>query len=296
MRRSGLALLLGLMLVLPLPAQENKGATIAYLLDLQAPDGGFYPEKPKENTRPRSTLRATAAAVRALNLLGAKPRDVNGCEDFLRSCYNAKLRGFGDLPGAKPDVTSTALGILALIEMAPVPPAEVNNVVLYLTERAQSPEDIRIAAAVIEVTGATAQSTKKKVREWIKQVKETANPRGTFGEDMGAARETGSNAALLLRLGSQLPDEEMAIRVMKEGQRGDGGFGKAESPSSDLESSYRVMRAFRMLKAKPEVEALRRFVENCRNADGGYGRAPKQPSTVQDTYFAVSILRWLDEK
>jgi prenyltransferase beta subunit len=83
--------------------------------------------------------------------------------------------------------------------------------------------------------------------------------------------------------------------VLKKGQRADGGFGKEQSKTSDLETSYRVMRAFVMLKDKPDVERCRSFVAQCRNPDRGYGVAPGQTSSVAATYFASIILHWLIE-
>ena len=60
--------------------------------------------------------------------------------------------------------------------------------------------------------------------------------------------------------------------------------------ASDLESTYRVMRCFMMLKSNPErLEGLRTFIAKCRNEDGGYGVAPGQPSSAAGTYYAASM-------
>jgi hypothetical protein len=56
-----------------------------------------------------------------------------------------------------------------------------------------------------------------------------------------------------------------------------------------------VMRAFYMLKEKPDLARLRGFVEHCRNADGGYGVTPGTPSSVTGTYYASIIQHWSDE-
>jgi len=85
------------------------------------------------------------------------------------------------------------------------------------------------------------------------------------------------------------------LRILNDGQRKDGGFGKGGSDASDLGSSYRIARAFHMLEAKPKgAEALRGFIARCRNKDGGYGEAPGQPSSAAGTYYAAIILHWLD--
>jgi hypothetical protein len=86
--------------------------------------------------------------------------------------------------------------------------------------------------------------------------------------------------------------------VLIDGQRQNGGWGKDDSEiASDLETTYRVMRCFVMLKARPaNVEGVRSFVAKCRNEDGGYGVAPAQPSSVSGTYFAAIITHWLKQK
>jgi hypothetical protein len=98
----------------------------------------------------------------------------------------------------------------------------------------------------------------------------------------------------VLRLGSKI-DRDAVLKAVNAGQHADGGFGKDDA-ASDLETSYRVMRLYWMLKEKPDEAKLRGFVAKCRNADSGYGVAPGQPSGIGGTYFAGIILHWLDEK
>jgi hypothetical protein len=84
------------------------------------------------------------------------------------------------------------------------------------------------------------------------------------------------------------------VQALKKGQRPDGGFGKEKAETSDLESTYRVLRAFVMLKEEPnDVAALQRFIDKCQNADGGYGVAPGQPSSLSATYYAAITQHWL---
>jgi hypothetical protein len=80
---------------------------------------------------------------------------------------------------------------------------------------------------------------------------------------------------------------------LRAGQRADGGFGKDDS-GSDLETTYRAMRAFAMLKCRPpHPDRVAVFVASCRNADHGYGLRPGLPSQMASTYFASAVLRWL---
>ena len=101
----------------------------------------------------------------------------------------------------------------------------------------------------------------------------------------------------ILRLGSMPKDIAVVLKALKNGQRASGGFGKEDDENAaDLESTYRVMRCFMMLKAQPDrVEGLRTFVAKCRNEDGGYGVAPGEPSSVSGTYYAATIRHWLGE-
>ncbi len=147
-----------------------------------------------------------------------------------------------------------------------------------------------MAAAALETLGARSG----RQEEWLRLVGEGANPDGTFGRGDGVARETGSRAVTVLRLGGRLDRRERIRKAIRDGQRPDGGFGKENAPGSDLESTYRVMRAFMMLGEDPKSAArCRAFVDRCRNADGGYGVAPGQVSTAAGSYFAASILHWL---
>ena len=100
--------------------------------------------------------------------------------------------------------------------------------------------------------------------------------------------------AAILRLGGKV-DERAVLDAMKKGQRKTGGFGKEDAgDASDLETTYRVMRSFMMLKSRPnDVPALEAFIAKCRNGDGGYGVVPGQPSSVSGCYYAAIIRLWL---
>ena len=63
--------------------EEQRKTTVAYLQDCQQPDGGFVPSK----TAPRSSLRASSAALRALKYFGGEPRDRAACARFVPRCF-----------------------------------------------------------------------------------------------------------------------------------------------------------------------------------------------------------------
>jgi prenyltransferase beta subunit len=294
MKHSFLAVACLLVSLAPVSAQtaEQKQATIAYVRALQQSDGGFAPAVPATAGEGKSTLRATSAALRALKYWGGTAKDLPASARFIERCIDASSGGFADQPGGKPDVFTTAVGIMAALE-ARVPEEKfVPGSVKYLAENVKSFDDVRIGVAGLE----RIKKPSPKAEEWRKVCVALLNPDGTAGKETGTARETGSVIVALLRLGAKVETPNV-LRALRLGQRTDGGFGRAEAQGSDLETSYRVMRAFWMLKSKPESpDRLRAFVAKCRNADGGYGAQPGEPSTVGATYFASIILHWLDEQ
>jgi prenyltransferase beta subunit len=168
-----------------------------------------------------------------------------------------------------------------------------DGAVKFLGEQSKNLEEIRLAAATFE----SLQMKAPKADAWLAQIAAARNADGTFGSGSGQARATGGTAAMILRLGGTLEHRDAVLAAMRAGQRADGGFGTAERPESDLESSYRIVRAFHMLKERPaDVAKLRSFVASCRGPMGGYGERPGQPPTAAGTYFAAIILHWLDER
>jgi len=291
MRRIAFAGLCVVVAALPLRAQtaDEKKATIAYLQKLQQKDGGFAPAADK----PKSSLRATSSALRALKYFGGEPLEKAACADFVKSCFDKDSGGFVDAPGGKPDVAVTAVGAMAVVELKLSTEPYEAAVVKYLADNAKSFEDIRIAAAGLEALG----KRPKEADAWLEMIAKMRNADGTYGKGPGAARDTGGAAVAVLRLGGKVDDARTVLKVLKDGQRADGGFGKADTESSDLETSYRVMRAFHMLGARPaDPGRLRDFIASCRNDDGGYGPAKGQPSGASATYNAAIILHWLEEK
>ncbi|MBY0545774.1 MAG: hypothetical protein K2W95_00645 [Candidatus Obscuribacterales bacterium] len=267
---------------------EEKAATVRYLQKLQDKSGGFCFTDNHDNP---ATVSATSAAVRALNYFGGVIDRPVATRRFVNSCFDSISGAFFDTPDGKGGVSSTALGILAATDLK-MPMKKFSKPALaYLIFKCNGFEDIRIAAAGLEAL----HELPPKGCTWLEELEKLQNSDGSFGKDDGIARDTGGAAVAILRLGGLLKNQEKITQFLKEGQRSDGGFGKKGVPNSDLETSYRVMRAFHMLNALPaNVPAMRKFISSCRNADGGYGFAPAQPSNAAGTYFAGIILHWLD--
>ena len=268
--------------------------TIDYVKKLQTSTGGFLSMTPQPNIRLAPTLRATSAAVRALHYWGGSVPDRETAVKFVERCWDPAAGAFADMPGGKPDLFTTAVGVMAVTELK-MPTDKVSAAaVKFLSENAKNFEDIRIAAAGLERLNEKAPNAKA----WLADVGKLQNADGSFGKGPGQARATGGSVVTLLRLGGDVADRAALVKILKDGQRRNGGYGKDDNDSAaDLETTYRVMRCFVMLKAAPDnVEGMRSFVAKCRNEDGGYGMTPGEPSNVNATYFAGIIRHWLDGK
>jgi hypothetical protein len=275
----------------PVAAQSTTPdtASIDFLRARRNADGGYAATAGAPD---RSSLRATGSALRALKYLGGKPENIAETARFVEKCFDKSTGGFGDAPGEPATAISTALGTMAAVELKLAPERYRNAAVKFLGERSKNLEEIRLTAAAFEAL----QLRPAQADDWLRQITASRNADGTFGSGTGVARATGGTATMILRLGGTLDHRDAVLKAMRAGQRSDGGFGSADRPTSDLETSYRVMRAFVMLKERPADPAkLRGFIAKCRSVTGGYGEQAGQPPTVGGTYFAAIILHWLDQ-
>ncbi len=261
---------------------EEWTQTARYVAAFQNPDGGFAATKGGP-----STLGATSSSLRALKHTGGSVPDVLACLAFVRSCYDPATGGFAPTPGGKPDVPTTAVGIMASIEQKNLTDEMAAKAADFLSARAQGFEEVRIAVAGFEGLGKSSPQFAK----WKEVVLADRNPDGTFGKGPARGKATGERVAALLRMGVDLEHRDTVVAAMKEGQRPDGGWSKDEGPS-DLGTSYRVMRAFHMLKEAPDLAAIRKFIAGCRKSDGGYSATPGGAADPSGCYYATIILGW----
>lgn len=270
-------------------APAGKQATLAFIAGLRDPATGAY----KVTADGTPSLRACNGAVKAIKYLGGELTGKEKVAAFVLSCYDPATGGFAE-PGGQPDVAITSVGYMAAAELGVAD--KCAKAIEYLGEHAKSFDDVRIAAAAVEV----ADRQPVQLRDWVKVADEelaaATMPPQTAVKKGGEGRRAGSVAAFYLRLGKPLPKREVIPELLNAGQGIDGGWGKAGEKGSDLESTYRVMRAFYLLKEEPKLaEKVRAFVAKCRSADGGYGVAPGTPSTMSGVYYAAVVSKWLDE-
>jgi len=256
--------------------------TAAFAAAHQNKDGGFAPKVGQP-----STLGATNTGLRVLKHVGGSVPDILACVKFVKSCHDAS-GGFAQTPGGKPDVPTTALGLMAASELKIADPAMIKEATDYLGKNAKSFEEVRMAIAGLEAVAAKSPD----IPRWNEQIQAMRHPDGTFGEGPGQAFATGGAAAAILRMGLKLDKRDAVIAAIKAGQRPEGGWSKDAGPA-DLPSSYRVMRAFYMLGEKPDVERLLGFIALCRQSDGSYSTVPEKTGDLGGTYNATIIIRWL---
>lgn len=293
--RLSFALFLALVPSVALGQTDAKKATIKWVLEQEVQAGGFLvaPQAPNIDAAPQPSLRATSAAVRTLKYLGAEIPNKDKHAAFVLKCFDPKTGGFSE-PGGKPDVTITSIGVMAAVELA-IPKEKYAKAMDYLKENAKTFEEVRIGAAAVETWG--VKDCPFKLEEWhqisIKGLGTKLPPL-----DNGGARLIGSVTAFTLRLGlGKENDSPPAViaGLLNRGQLADGGWNKQDEKASDIETTYRVMRAFMLLKEKPkDVTTLRKFIESHRNKDGGYATKPGDKSNMGGTYYATIITKWLD--
>jgi prenyltransferase beta subunit len=256
--------------------------TAAFAAAQQNADGGFAaaPGQP-------STLGATNTGLRVLDYVGGSAVDVPGAVRFIKACKVAE-GGFAPTPGGKPDVVTTALGLLAAGELRIADKSMIDEAIAYLGANAKTFEQVRMAIAGLEAVEASSPDFPR----WARQIEALRQPDGTFGTGAARAFASGGAGAAFLRMKMPLDRREAVIAAIKEGQRPDGAWSKDDGPS-DLASSYRVMRALYMLKEKPDVGRLVAYIERCRRPDGSYAASPDGPGSLGSTYFATIILNWL---
>jgi hypothetical protein len=281
------------------PTAAQKKETAKWVLACEAPGGGFCaaPRDPRSDAVPKASLRATNAGVKALKYLGAEVPNKKQHAAFVLTCFDPKTGGFAE-PGGKPDVTTTAIGVMAAGELD-IPHEKYRKAMDYLKKNAKTFEEVRIGAAAVEAWG--VKDCPFDLKPWF----EIANAQGMKKATIealkdGEARTLGSVVAFNLRLGLTKRDDSAAGHWLALGQREDGGWGTVGAKASDVNSTYRVMRAFSLVpKRKDEkwfsASAVRKFVESHRNKDGGYATEPGGKSTINGAYYAAIISQWLDE-
>ncbi len=266
-------------------AQPALVETLLFIDALRDPATGAY----RVTAGGKPNLRAVNGASKAIKLLGGQVTGVEKLRAFVRSCIDPATGGFAEEPGGKVSVSATAVGVITAVEVG-VPRDTVRKSLDYLKANAKSWEEVRIAGAAVEAWG--VKDCPFDLAPWD-AIADTAGELAVGSPRDGGARDVGGVVAFKLRLGREVPARDAVTGFLQTGQRPDGGWSKPGADDSDLESSYRVMRALHLLKAKPEATAARRFLASCRKPDGGYSVTTKEPAGMSGVYYAAMIESWL---
>ncbi len=277
------ACLVGLAPAVRAETPEELSQTARYVAAFQNPDGGFAAK-----VGDKSSLGATSSAIRILKHVGGSIPDVLGCIKYVKSCRDADGGGFAPTPGGKPDVRTTAVGLMAVAELKVADDATNDGAVAFLSKNVKGFEDIRIAVAGLEAIEKASPDFAK----WTAEVEGMRNADGTWGQGPGQARETGGAAAALLRMGVKLDRRDAVLSALRSSQRSDGAWSRV-GDEPDFETTYRIMRCLFMLKEAPDLDKLRGFIARCRQSDGGYAPKPGGVAALSSTYYATIVLRWI---
>ncbi len=267
---------------------QEKKATIQFIDGLRDQETGAY----KVTADGKPSLRACNGAVKSLKALGEKVTEIETIQKFVLKCYDPKTGAFAE-PDGKPDVTITSIGIIVASEVG-IDKKEFPKAMEYVLANAKAFEEVRIAAAAVEAWGAKGL----KLNPLIEVVDKAAQAPVEDPQD-GSARDIAAVAVSGLRLEHPITDfvrDLFLTSVLVPGQCDDGGWRKKGEKISDIESTYRVMRAFKMLDSKPkDLPTLAKFLASHRNKDGGYATKPGDPSSMSGVYYAIIISKWLGE-
>lgn len=269
---------------------EEKKATLAFIESLRDKDTGAFKATPDG----KPSLRACNGAAKAIKVLGGELADKDKVSKFVLGCYDEKAGTFAD-PGTKADVASTAIGVIVACELG-IPKEKFKAAMGYLGKTAKEFEEVRIAAAAVEAWG--VKECPFQLSDWLDLGRDLYREKVKSTTD--EVRSVGSAVATILRLNPRLQPptdvrDEMLAGI-KTFQRPDGGWGKSDAKTSDIETTYRVMRALMLLKTPPKDEKkLREFLAAHRNKDGGYATEPGKASSMSGVYYNAIITKWLDE-
>ena len=112
--------------------------TASYAAAHQNKDGGFAAKVGQP-----STLGATYSALKILKHVGGSVPDVLACVNYVKSCRVPGV-GFAQEPGGKPDVVTTARGLMAASELKINDSDMIREAVAYLGRSARSFDEVRM--------------------------------------------------------------------------------------------------------------------------------------------------------
>ena len=102
---------------------EHRGTPVRCERYRQAVGG----QRQRRQTGLRDDLTIGLLKLGAGSLVGGSNPDVLACLKYIRSCFDRESGGFAPTPGGKPDVRTTAVGLMAVAEMKTATPEMVDG-------------------------------------------------------------------------------------------------------------------------------------------------------------------------
>ena len=284
----------------------RTGALVAWLRGQQAADGGFG-----FATGSASCSWAAFRAVRALDALGAQPRDAAALRAWLE---RRRLDGGGYERWAgygQADVWAcfTVVGALATLGVDALVPAQREAVAAFVqgcqltgsgfTYRDPDAAGDSLATAAGLLLAAERRHDPRPLAAWLRAAQLPFEDGVMYMPGRGAeVRCTLWAAAALNTVGESLDDARLAT-WLGQLQNPDGGFGYWLGRGSDVVSTVSALEtahtAGLALHATLDTAAARSFLDTCAS-DDGYGPAPGAATTLSATAQAARALDLLGDR
>lgn len=260
--------------------QSERIQIISFFHSLQSTNGGF-----SDRNNAFVSLQPTLSALKAFQFFGTQPPKPDAIFSYIENLHDAATGGFTDIASGKATVFSTALGLLILYNIHALEAFHkyLPSALKFMTDNAAIREEHFMLIGLIDECNIPVVPSVS-----IAFFRSMEMDDGTFGTSvLNNAIASGA----LLRAGEKLEDEQAVTALLLSGQRPDGGFGD-KPETSDLWTSYCVMRALDLLKCSPKVIPLYKWIMKMYAAQGGFSTDQSEPS-ANVSYQALSVLNWI---
>ncbi|RCS42044.1 hypothetical protein DTL42_19635 [Bremerella cremea] len=253
-----------------------------FLDSLLRDDGGYANAAGKA----KSSLSSTNSVLKALDSLDCIVSATEKTVDFVRSCHDGVLGGFAQQPGAEADGFTTASALMLLNRLGGSGAVSIyqERAVQFMNSKARTQYDHFMTIAAYEECDITGSSPDKAIAYFqAKASDDTPNAR---------VLDNAITFSSLLRAGQPFKNKPAVIDLLLQRQRDDGGFGDGDS--SDLFTTYCVLRCLVLLKTPPNVRRLQRYLSQLRRKNG-FAATRGEAASAGATYQVLSILQWISD-
>lgn len=259
---------------------EEHEKIIKYLNNLQTDEGGY-----SDSVNSSASLQSTLSVLKSLEYFGISPQNPDNILTWIKSHYDINTGGFTDPSTKNLSVLSSAVGMLILHQIGAT---EFFNecmpkVLNYMDLNATSREEHFMLIGFIEECKISFHP--KQSIEFFKRMEDES---GAFGPSV---LNTAIAASALLRIGETLKNLDNIKSILLSSQQKDGGF--ADTPgTSDLWTSYCVMRTLDLVKTSPDTINLQAWILSRYLSQEGFALSGSDLS-ANIAYQCLSILNWI---